>query len=347
MMGLPIPDGKDAKVTTSSPPTFSLIVPTRHRVRQLGELLESLAATTSNLRALEVVLVVDADDAESIAFRFDRVPLKHVVVEPGVTMGDLNTAGYEASSGSYLMLLNDDVIARTRRWDRKVVTCFREVPDGIVLVHPNDTLFRDGMCTFPIVSRTFCELAGGICPRDYVRYRIDDHIEDIFNLLVVLGERRTFYLPDVVFEHQKFVSQPDGGRAYVPDREILAVDAPRFTAQFPERKELALRLKRYIATEAALEREKYWRFQLEQIADYESLRVPGRQLVRSDADRVGSQVVAGLRRIQSCARRNGYAGVARALWRRLVNIGWKRPSLTGPAANRISPRQLHNGGQPF
>ncbi len=276
-------------------PALSLIVPTKERPRQLRQLLQSLAATAADPAALEVVLVIDAGDHESMAFGCDRVPLKKVVVEPGRSMGTLNTAGYEASAGNYLMLLNDDVIARTRKWDRKVLACFRDFPDGIALVHVNDGLFGAGMCTFPIVSRRFCELTGGICPRDYLRYRIDDHIEDIFNLLTFLGERRTLYLPDVVFEHQKFVTQPEGGRRYVPDPAVLALDAPRFEAAFPERKELALRLKEYVAGPVTAELRRHWRSLLEQVEDYESLRVPGRQRVKWHGWHVQRRL-AGVRR---------------------------------------------------
>src|SRR5205085_2583734 len=96
---------------TQLQPNFSLIVPTRQRTDQLARLLESLAATTADPAALEVVLVVDADDRDSIEFTFERFPIKKVVVEPGLTMGTLNSKGYEASAGRYLMLLNDDVVA--------------------------------------------------------------------------------------------------------------------------------------------------------------------------------------------------------------------------------------------
>ena len=41
---------------------------------------------------------------------------------------------------------------------------------------------------FSVLTRTYCEMAGGICPEDYARYRIDDHIYNVFNLLAVLGK---------------------------------------------------------------------------------------------------------------------------------------------------------------
>ena len=46
-------------------------------------------------------------------------------------MGALNATGYEASSGRYLMLLNDDVVARTSGWDDRMLECFRAFPDAV------------------------------------------------------------------------------------------------------------------------------------------------------------------------------------------------------------------------
>jgi glycosyltransferase involved in cell wall biosynthesis len=275
-------------------PTFSLIVPTRQRTDKLRRLLHSIAVTASNPEALEVVLVVDVDDAPSQAFAFDGLTVRHVVVRPGLPMGALNMAGYEACTGAYVMLLNDDVIARTRRWDRRVLAAVRRFPDGIVLVHTNDNLFRRQLCTFPIVSRSFCEIAGSICPPDYLRYRIDDHIEDIFSLLWKLGECRAVYQADVIFEHLKYIEE-DGRRTYVPEEAALTHDGPLFLALFPQRKELALRLKARIVGHVTPGRVQRWRAFLDAIDDPFTLRVPERHHLEGQP--LGSRISTALRRL--------------------------------------------------
>jgi hypothetical protein len=314
-------------------PTFSLIVPTRQRPAQLGRLLDSLAATAARPAALEVVLVIDTDDPASTRVTHGGLALKRVVVPPGLPMGALNTAGYEASAGDFLMLLNDDVVVRTPGWDDRFRACFRRVPDGIALLHPNDTLLRDHLCTFPVVSRTFCRLAGGICPREYLRYRIDDHIEDVFNLLAVLGERRVLYLPDVVFEHRNAVALPQGGRAYMSDPAVLALDAPRFEALFAERKELALRLREYLAGGASPVVRDSWRRRLEEVSDSFALRVPGRQRLelRGRVHLVRERAAALAGQARACVRQKGYAGLVRALARRLVRTAPAGPVEPGAA----------------
>ena len=223
-------------------PLFSLIVPTRGRPAQLLRFLDSIAATAFHAERIELILVIDGDDRASLGVTHPRLNLRPAVGPPGRTMGELNRAGYAASRGDWVMLLNDDVIVHTRGWDAIATDCLRRFPDPFVLLHVNDTLIREHLCVFPLVSRAFCELVGGICPADYQRYRIDDHVEDIFNLLAVLGERRAVYLPDVIFEHTNAVEHPTAGRVYESDPAILALDAERFDALFPARKELALRV---------------------------------------------------------------------------------------------------------
>jgi hypothetical protein len=315
--------------SASRTPVLSLIVPTRQRTAQLGRLLHSLATTAHDPARIEVVLVIDADDRESLVFRFDRLAVRRAVVPPGLTMGELNRSGYEASSGRYVMLLNDDVVARTRRWDRTVRTCLSRFPDGIVLVHTNDNLFGPQLCTFPIVSRTFCELAGGICPPHYARYRIDDHIEDVFNLLWALGEQRTIYLPDVVFEHFRYIQPADGEKQYILDEETLALDAVRFLDSFDERKDLALRLKQRLAGPVTAVQVRCWRDLLEGIEDPFSLRVPERLRVEHAPPSMRDWLERTLQRVRECVRQKGYRGLARAVWNRVGGPRWRKDNASG------------------
>jgi hypothetical protein len=218
------------------------------------------------------------------------------------------------------------VIVRTPGWDAVALACFRRFPDPFALVHVNDTLIRDHLCTFPLTSRAFYELAGGVCPREYRRYRIDDHIEDAFNMLAHLGERRTVYLPDVIFEHDNAVPHPEAGRVYQSDPAILALDAPLFDALLSQRKELALRLLAAIDGRGDPLAECSRRERLEAVTDSFALRTPGRQIVvrspwwRGPAD-VARDALAALDR----ARRKSVREVMRAVRGRLARA---EPHLT-------------------
>ena len=85
-----------------------------------------------------------------------------------------------------------------------------------------------------------CERMNGICPEGYRRYRIDDHIYNIFNLLSVLGHNRILYLPDVVFEHHNFVTTTAGDVEYQPDPAIHAIDTELFDSLLEDRKRIAV-----------------------------------------------------------------------------------------------------------
>jgi Glycosyl transferase family 2 len=305
----------------SHPPSLSLIVPTRGRPDQLHRMLASVAATVRQPERIEIVLVVDDDDPFDPINSLPELNIKSVVGPPGRTMGALNHAGYEASRGEYVMLLNDDVVIRTRGWDRTTLKCFRRFPDPIALIHVNDTLMRDYLCTFPILSRAYCELIGGICPTEYERYRIDDHIEDVFNILAFLGVRRAVYLPDVVFEHCNTVKHSTAGAVYESDPIILARDAPRFDALLATRKEMALKVLAFIEGGRDQARHETRLRALEQITDSFTLRTAGRQhIVRAPwLKRASKQFLACGSRIRKCYERAGSRGLAKAAIRRLLH----------------------------
>src|ERR1019366_9862290 len=144
--------------------TFSFIVPTKGRPDSLRRLCDSLRAHTSRPEELEMVLVVDDNDTASVQFDYPGLNIRKVKVTPGLSMGRLNMAGFRASTGRYVMLLNDDVALGTPAWDERLLEVFQSFPDGIVLVHVNDGIFGQKLCTFPFLTRAFCDLAGGICP---------------------------------------------------------------------------------------------------------------------------------------------------------------------------------------
>ncbi len=309
-------------------PFFSLVVPTRQRPDPLRRFLASVAETVKRPQDLEIILVVDADDPGSQAARHFSLTVRPVVVPAGRTMASLNAAGVAAALGRHVMLLNDDVVARTPGWDVRIRNCLRRFPDDIVLVHVNDTLFRQRLCTFPLVSRTFCRLAGGICPQGYARYRIDDHIEDIFNLLAGLGKRRTVYFPDLIFEHLNTVVRSQGDQVYVADPTVLAADDVRFEELAPARKELVLRLLEHIEGGVCPSVQAARRRQLEKLNDPFLLRVPGRQRVERSGwlrDAVtqlrrGEWVNDLVERVRNLVGRQGYGGLLTGLGRRMARL---------------------------
>lgn len=189
-------------------------------------------------------------------------------------MGTLNMAGYRASAGDWIMLLNDDVLVKTHHWDTKIRSITENFPDGIVLIHVNDLLFEEKLCTFPLVSRIFCDFSGGICPEGYLRYRIDDHIYNVFDLLGTLGHRRIYYLPDVVFEHLNRALGATGPEAYKPNEKIHKVDTALFEKLHEERARVSSKLASHIIDRRISANEGIKRRYAEKLTDWASLRRP-------------------------------------------------------------------------
>ena len=331
--------------------TISLIVPTRGRLTRLRSFLNSVARTVTYPHAIEIILIMDEDDPGSHTIEHNQFTLRKIIVPPGKTMGQLNNIGVRESTGAAIMLLNDDVECKTHGWDQIVRRCFLSCPDEILLIHVNDTLMQTALCTFPIVSRTYCELLGNICPEDYHRYRIDDHIEDVFNLLGVLGERRTVYLPNVIFEHHNYEEREPGKKQYFADETILTPDALTFDQYFAMRKQQAVQLMLYIHP-TKFEQRQVWQNRLQSIHDSFSLRTPARLRVISKnttsqfaklRNRIQNQLPGPtiqewentnrrwewFRRIINCYHSKGIPGLLRAVSRRVIGIGRTRYDKTG------------------
>jgi hypothetical protein len=204
---------------------ISLIIPTRGRREQLIQLLEDLREKTKNPDRCEILLVIDHDDPGS-QVDIAGLSVKHVVGPPGRTMGQLNWEGVLAATHDWVFLLNDDVECKTPEWDEWIQKAISRYSDQIGLIHVNDTLMKTNLCVFPILCRRLF-IDYPLCPTEYVRYRIDDHIEDVFLRLNAYGENRILYISHVVFQH-KNVTIVNGHEEYQAIPEILAIDAITF-----------------------------------------------------------------------------------------------------------------------
>jgi hypothetical protein len=208
----------------------------------LRDFLESLHNTCSDPSYVEVVICHDSDDAETASFAFDGLTCRRVVAEPGMTMGTLNNLCLSAATGDFIMLVNDDILVRTPRWDEKILTLLGAQRDRHVLIHVNDEIFGQKLCTFPMLSRETIAMIG-LCNDGYRRYAIDDHICEIFHILRFLGHDRIRYMADVVFEHLNYDLKAGvtGEKVYVP-RTPPEHDWALFRSLLDARKQAALTL---------------------------------------------------------------------------------------------------------
>jgi hypothetical protein len=218
-----------------------MILPTRDRMSSLQRFLKSVTLHTDQPHQLEIILVIDEDDRESMEFEFPDLLIKKQIVQPGQSMGSLNQAGFEVSSGRYLMLVNDDIVIQTDHWDNKLRSVLHKYSDRVILAHVNDLIFHHVLCSFPIVSREYCEIANGICPTGFNKYNIDDHIFATFRMTAALGASRIIFFPFIIFNHLNYTMQ-SGRREYLINPEIKAQDEVLFHKLYEERLSVAIEL---------------------------------------------------------------------------------------------------------
>ena len=181
---------------------LSLLLPTRGRPGFVCEFLQSVISTAFDPQFVEVVVTIDQDDVESQAITCPPpLHMVKIVGSPGRPMGLMNQQCYQASSGCYVMLVNDDAVCRTNGWDALIYKTFSRFSDDIALVYGNDMDQGSHVPTFPILSRAACKAMGAICPVSYLNLHIESHIFDVFKQLRWLRHDRIVYLPDLVFEH--------------------------------------------------------------------------------------------------------------------------------------------------
>ena len=188
-----------------------MLVPTRGRPELLQRMIHSLYHQSHYPETIEVILYIDDDDYETLELQFETPNVKRVVGKRN-TMGKLNWECFSASTGDIIFLCNDDVVVQTRNWDDCVREHVAKMDDWVYLMYPNDLYKKGDLCTFPVLSRKYCETVSEPFPLSYKGAFIDYHLMDIFNRLKGYGLNKINYMDNVVFEHMHFragKSKPD------------------------------------------------------------------------------------------------------------------------------------------
>ncbi len=186
-------------------PTISLLLPTYKRPQLAQRFFRSVVENVAKPDRVEIVLYVDEGDPES--HRLECPGIKTTtIIGPQSTMGEYNSACLARSSGEIVVLVNDDLIIKTKDWDEKIAAVHRAAPDGIYLAYPNDLYKQRNLCTFPILSRRTCELLVDPYPKAFKGALIDINLYDIFMRLKNAGFDRLRYMDDLIFEHLHFLN---------------------------------------------------------------------------------------------------------------------------------------------
>lgn len=192
---------------------ISILCPTRKRPYQLMRMVESVRDTISHPNAAEIILYIDEDDTVS-RLLVDFITHIHsqvrAVIGPRIILTDTWNKCLPEAQGGFFMQGNDDMILRTKDWDKMVEKAYREGPgDRIHLVFGSDAGLSDpGMHNgnfgpHAIVSREWVDVIGYFIPPYFESEYGDWWINDVARGISTRECPRWSYLP-FICEHMHY-----------------------------------------------------------------------------------------------------------------------------------------------
>jgi len=181
---------------------ISLLLPSRGRPKKFNRLISSINKTTFDLSSIELISIHDNDDESFEEIEFKKCKFKNIQIKSEQSsMGFYNSACLKKSSGESIILINDDVIFKTKDWDKLVIDLALKHKDGVYLGYGNDLFKGSKLPTFPILNRTLIELIKDPYPLEYKGAFIDTHLNDLFQIIRKKYQDRFEYLEKFVIEH--------------------------------------------------------------------------------------------------------------------------------------------------
>lgn len=224
---------------------FSLILASRDRVSLLNNLFDSLLKTTINQAELEVLVVFDEDDVNSIknidAFniKYKDINVKFFTRPRSEWMHrDYINWVYPNSKGKFIIILNDDTRFINKGWDihawKTLETYLSDKPDGIVYGFTENMTNNEKLCYFPLVSREAINALGMVMPPERKNWGAD---HDLYAIYCNPTINRKINLPEIQIEH---ISYHTGSR----DRDPVSYRVEKI---FQEEKKVTIPIKDYVS----------------------------------------------------------------------------------------------------
>lgn len=185
---------------------ISVLCPSRDRPRMALDFYQSVMRTANYKRNIEVLFYLDDDDPSLERYRelFDVYENCALVIGEALPLSTHWNVLLERSRGDIIIMSNDDVVYLTHGWDEilleKVVGYEDELycawfDDGRAEVRKKNKEERN-FCSFPIVSRRWCEVVGYLTPGLFHRIYNDNWISDLAEKI-----SRQKYVPSVMTRH--------------------------------------------------------------------------------------------------------------------------------------------------
>jgi len=185
-------------------PMISILIPTRKRPHNIQRLWDSIVRTVRNPLDIELVLYIDEDDDsyDNIKVPFKKVSGKRIV------LSDMWNVCAKEACYDIMMYCGDDIVFRSKNWDRKVIETFDQFEDKIAYVFGRDGSVHDRIYgTHGFVHRNWFKALGYICPPVFS----GDYSDTWINVVARLIDRHIYI--DIFTEHM----HPDFAKTELDD----------------------------------------------------------------------------------------------------------------------------------
>lgn len=200
--------------------SVTILVPSRGRPQRLYDMIDSARLTAEFPSQIWVEVRADEDDVELDEYRKVCEQLAgyfapvRLLVGPRITAAKSSNELARRAPGEVFAVVADDVLFRTRGWDRMAFDMLRRFPDGLFVAAANA---GDGRvrCNHWFTGRGWVNLFGGVMPEHFEHFCPDEWVE-----AVATACGRYLFLQGVLLEHMhKKLRNKDGARK-APDDEI-------------------------------------------------------------------------------------------------------------------------------
>ena len=184
------------RIGENRPAMISVLVPSRGRPEQFDRMYDSLMATVTYPRQVEVVARLDEDDPEKFMYPVGPTYLNG----PRALLSECWNECYRWARGEILMHAGDDITFNTPGWDVRVREEFEKLPDRIGLVYADDLTpnFPD-LATHGFLHRRWVEAVGYFLPPLF-----SSDWNDVWITEVAKNVGRFVPMPDVEIEHHHY-----------------------------------------------------------------------------------------------------------------------------------------------
>lgn len=185
---------------------------------KLARTLKNLRETISDISQVEVVICLDANGSFPDGW-IERIgdSIIQVYEKPSKYRGRFFNAAWKASTGRFLLMANDDMLFKTKGWDKLIP--YDKYPDDLVCFGFRDNTFNERFYCHPVWSRKAMELGDDLFSPNYWITKCDNTIFDIH------PAHRRVYLPEIEIDHRQTPYGPEWQPAYDYDNNLYMDNA--------------------------------------------------------------------------------------------------------------------------